>query len=100
MLRPPPSSSLFPYTTLFRSVFLVLAGHRHHTRFLLSIWLAGPCADVARWSIFSNDGHAIAMQACQVFFGVHLLWLSFSFFRFSHRVLCGFFLLRRLRLRL
>src|SRR5437867_9908601 len=65
MLRPPPSSSLFPYTTLFRSVFLVLAGHRHHTRFLLSIWLAGPCADVARWSIFSNrsEEHTSELQS-------------------------------------
>src|SRR2546430_5493347 len=32
MIRRPPRSTLFPYTTLFRSLFLVLRAERDHSR--------------------------------------------------------------------
>src|SRR5438093_5929724 len=36
MLRPPPRSTLFPYTTLFRSLFAVRNGHPDTVRLLVS----------------------------------------------------------------
>src|SRR3989442_7710637 len=34
MIRRPPRSTLFPYTTLFRSIFLCIYTHTHYSLFL------------------------------------------------------------------
>src|SRR5205823_14831844 len=40
MLRPPPRSTLFPYTTLFRSLELALAGQGQHVVLELDVYVA------------------------------------------------------------
>src|SRR5260370_1235883 len=60
--------------------------------------LSGPGG--ARRFIFPNDGNAIAAQARQILFGVHLLWFGFFLFSLFRGVARGFFFLRWLRLHL
>src|SRR5713101_1844225 len=86
--------------SLAAPVFLVLARHGYDARFRLSICLSRCCCARGRRLVIPHNRHAIAAQACQIFFGVHLLWFGFFFFRLFRRVCRGFIFLRRLRLRL
>src|SRR5207244_13632732 len=59
MIRPPPRSTLFPYTTLFRSEGLRLHGAaRHHSRRRRS-----PLAEADRKSTRLNSSHQIISYA-------------------------------------
>src|SRR5438132_14042650 len=50
MLRPPPISTLFPYTTLFRST-----SRRHpHTGYNSSSWNGGPAAKHLTWPVSTS----------------------------------------------
>src|SRR5690349_22701898 len=66
MLRPPPRSTLFPYTTLFRSE--AASGHSSTTRtsppasFTKNLWWMHP-ASRARWAIpFSRSGSLLRSE--------------------------------------
>src|SRR5438067_10707873 len=55
MLRPPPRSTLFPYTTLFRS----LEGFRR-----TNICVASFCEEndlLSQWRAYGNDGRGISL---------------------------------------
>src|SRR3989475_6640709 len=63
MIRRPPRSTLFPYTTLFRSGFLAAAARRHR------VWIVGgtapiSCADPGRVRsaclVFDDSGRRVA----------------------------------------
>src|SRR2546428_7051756 len=65
MIRRPPRSTLFPYTTLFRSPFLVDAGHPHYEAELgwaeqdgkYGFFLTTPCGSQDRKSTRLNSSH-------------------------------------------
>src|SRR2546430_7491013 len=64
MIRRPPRSTLFPYTTLFRSVFFSQRGseaYRGHldTDDVLAIHLAG----AKKWRLYRSEEHTSELQS-------------------------------------
>src|SRR5438105_8616809 len=64
MIRPPPISTLFPYTTLFRSVTLALPAERpiHHETFQR---LSFPSAGTSRSTVFARTLAAVDRQCAR-----------------------------------
>src|SRR5207244_13322176 len=63
MLRPPPTSTLFPYTTLFRSAHAVVFSSRLSATFLRGKGAAAPGAESDRKSTRLNSSHQIISYA-------------------------------------
>src|SRR2546426_6898014 len=71
MIRRPPRSTLFPYTTLFRSFFLPTYGLLVAIAFLMALWVTGRLAvragqnqeSVDRKSTRLNSSHLVISYA-------------------------------------
>src|SRR3712207_7106504 len=68
MIRRPPRSTLFPYTTLFRSLFALGMGVgalRYRRRRLIFLLLAGASASPALMAILRSEEHTSELQSRQ-----------------------------------
>src|SRR3989475_10422569 len=64
MIRRPPRSTLFPYTTLFRSIMYVVSG-------LAFLLIAGLEAAVIRWQLAAAGNTIVSPQVFNRLFTVH-----------------------------
>src|SRR3712207_6326192 len=88
MIRRPPRSTLFPYTTLFRSVFVIImssfavpAAYQHR------VLLFGVTAALVMRAIFIDVGAAAIQRFAVTFllFGGLLIWTAGQLFRHRHQ---------------